>query len=778
MPNTQPKLLQPYLDAGVQLIPLHRWDFFDRIKGKKRDRGKSPRDNNWTKQNYVSTEQVDHMANGGNVGVRLTAEQLVIDVDPRNFPVDDFDDPINSFDQLCEDFRIDRTKFTHVITGSGGSHYYMTKSPNVVVRDTLPGYDGVEFKTLGRQVVAAGSIHPTSQKVYVWDKNSPPLKDTPAAPDTLMLGIKRPKLAAASGGGEYSQDEIAIMLDALDPEDYSKHEDWIELMQACHHASGGDARSEFIEWSTRDPEYNDHALIIGRRWDSMHADVQGSRITYKTLHKHMKDHGQSEAIPRVPPEDDFTTVIGDDDFGTVNADGEKLEVHEKRGPLETMNERYWATTLGGVFRIVKMVKDPVTGIVEPEYMPESSFKGVYQNKKVQMGDKAVPIAEMWLKSGKRRTVEGVIFDPERDHEGYLNLWTGWAVEPLKGNWSLLRELIHNVLCAGDEQLFEYVINWLAHMFQKPGTPAETAICFQGSKGTGKSTLGEVLTHIAGKHGMILASPEQITGRFNGHLRPTIFMFADEAIAPTDRAANSSLKNLITSSLLPFESKGVDIKMAKNHLHILMASNDDWVLPMSLDDERRFVIQRVTDERRGDFDFFTRLHTQLDNGGYEAFLFDMLTRDLGNFHPRRDLPETRAATEQKIRNLTPVQQWWFNILNDGELNDMEPIAEEADWTFDEVVVAQEQVWESFANYCNGLSIRPGANGRGTKTNFNVELKRIIPFLTPKQPKIPSDRIDIKTSSSGQARCWVVPELGSCRKHFDTMIGGEGVEWSKD
>jgi hypothetical protein len=82
--KTDTSELQPYLDAGWQLIPLHRWDAADEYKGKRRERGKTPLHLNWTKRSYRSDEQVAHMESGSNIGVRLTAGQLVIDVDPRN----------------------------------------------------------------------------------------------------------------------------------------------------------------------------------------------------------------------------------------------------------------------------------------------------------------------------------------------------------------------------------------------------------------------------------------------------------------------------------------------------------------------------------------------------------------------------------------------------------------------------------------------------------------------------------------------------------------------
>jgi len=178
--------LKPYLDAGWQLIPLHSHDYFDEHKGKKRERGKSPLHRNWTRKPYKSRDQVRHMRGGSNVGVRLRAGDLVIDVDPRNFtalPDGSTDDPLR---RLCEDCEMDLSGYPTVETGSGGLHVYMKKPADVSVRDSLKDYEGVEFKTLGRQVVSAGSLHPSAKRTYLWDFLSPPLGEVGPAPTRLI----------------------------------------------------------------------------------------------------------------------------------------------------------------------------------------------------------------------------------------------------------------------------------------------------------------------------------------------------------------------------------------------------------------------------------------------------------------------------------------------------------------------------------------------------------------------------------------------------------------
>jgi len=219
--------LAPYIEAGLQLIPLHNYAYEDEFKGKRRKRGKSPVHGNWTKKPYKSKDQLTHMDAGDNVGVRLRSTDLVLDVDPRAFPDGETMETDNPFRRLCKDVKLDVNKYPRVETGSGGLHIYMTKPGDVSTRDSLNDqYPGVEFKSLGRQVVSAGSIHPDTKRLYEWDFLYPELDQfgAPAASKLLVDLIRRPTGSAATGGGEHDQEELAEMLELLDPEDFRDHE--------------------------------------------------------------------------------------------------------------------------------------------------------------------------------------------------------------------------------------------------------------------------------------------------------------------------------------------------------------------------------------------------------------------------------------------------------------------------------------------------------------------------------------------------------------------------
>ena len=128
------------------------------VAAKGRERGKSPRDREWQNRPYLADEVIAYARTGGNVGVRLRREDIVLDLDPRNYPEGrdraEYEDAVaRAFGFRSFAAMIDAAPA--VRTGSGGWHIYLRKPADVEVLDTHPDWKGVEFKSYGRQVVAA-----------------------------------------------------------------------------------------------------------------------------------------------------------------------------------------------------------------------------------------------------------------------------------------------------------------------------------------------------------------------------------------------------------------------------------------------------------------------------------------------------------------------------------------------------------------------------------------------------------------------------------------------
>lgn len=336
--------------------------------------------------------------------------------------------------------------------------------------------------------------------------------------------------------------------------------------------------------------------------------------------------------------------------------------------LMELNEKHAVImNLDGKCRIMsETVNDMGREVID--YQTFDDFRNRYLNRKVTMaaGDKVreIPAGKFWTEHAQRRQYESVSFDPGGNREGYYNLWRGFACDAIPGSCDLFLEHVRENICDGNEDAYQYVLGWMAMAVQKPQDPGHVAIVLQGGRGTGKGEFVKKFGQLFGRHFLQVTDPKHIVGNFNAHLQDCVVLFADEAFSTGNKAHESALKTLITEESLMAEGKGVNVKAASNHLHILMASNEDWVVSAG-SDERRYLVLKVGNGRRQDHAFFRDMDREYRNGGREALLHLLLNMDLTDFSVRT-VPATDAMVKQKTYSLGPVAQWWYDRLMEGEL----------------------------------------------------------------------------------------------------------------
>ncbi len=345
--------------------------------------------------------------------------------------------------------------------------------------------------------------------------------------------------------------------------------------------------------------------------------------------------------------------------------------HAVDAVVDDFNARYMVVNEAGKAVIYQPGYDVVLKRRRFDRLAFRDLQNLYLNDLIKVGldDKDRPIwktaADVWLRHRRRRQfIGGVVFDPSATAPtpDVLNLWEGFAVEPRPGDWSLMREHIRVVICDGDHERFSYLKGWMARMVQRPAEQGEVAVVMKGGEGTGKGTLAKALMHITGHHGLAISNAKHLVGNFNAHLRDTVFLFADEALFAGDRAHVGALKSLITEPYLTVEGKFQNAVQTPNFLHVMMASNEEWVVPAAMD-ARRFFVLEVDESRKGDHAYFAAIWAQMKAGGYEAMLHELLAINLDTFNVRA-VPVTEGLQRQKKLSLPTAEAWWLDCLERG------------------------------------------------------------------------------------------------------------------
>jgi hypothetical protein len=425
----------------------------------------------------------------------------------------------------------------------------------------------------------------------------------------------------------------------------------------------------------QDPEFLDELLYLQDEDASQFEAVLHRLKPFRIKTALMK------ALKERADEQEEEALAAGNDLDADDQPGETWR-RELRELIADMNSDYAVVLIGNKTRIMQELWDG--GRYVKSYIAPYDFHQLFKSKFIQTGIKAgaggllMPVmktySDAWMAHHDCRVYRrGVVFAPGQDvPEGQLNTWEGLSVDMNLPAVSLkeLKWHIENILCDNDPELIEYFYNWSAYTFQHLDKPAGAALVFKGKKGCGKGIIGNFFCSIWGRHSFHATNSRHLTGNFNAHLADCCFLFADEAFFAGDRTHEKVLQTMITEPTIPIERKGVDVDERKNYLKIMMATNDDWVVPAT-EDERRYGVFLVSDAKRGDHAYFNKLAKTCKDPAVQAtFINEMLERDISGFHTGM-IPESIGLQEQRGQSLLPEARWLKDCLYRGSWSDVIP-----------------------------------------------------------------------------------------------------------
>ena len=590
-------------------------------------------------------------------------------------------------------------------------------------------------------------------------------------PDTLHIECPFEHEHSSSGG-------TASMV--MNPH-ANEHEVWSVF---CHHdACKGRHKLEFIQqmledgWFEEDALFDEEFLLI----DDEVVEVDTPPLEFEERRK-LSD-----------PLFDAKLVEG----GWVAGEGDKLRANVRKIEAQmrqSMSEMFSFVILeGGEPRVVLR---PSRGC-KADFWRDTGFSKAFKNRCVAWNPdgkkvKQIDPAQLFLTDPARKTHVGTQFEPDaaRVQRGPYNTWTGIKAEPVAGDWSLLRDHIRNQIIAGngadddeDEKLFNWVMTWLADLFQNPGRKLGSSIALIGDQGTGKSKLWDHVRLAIGCHATKITSRKALVGNFNAHLDAKILVVAEEAFWSGDKEAAGTLKDHISSETITIERKGVDQAEKSNYIRFAFVSNEEWVIPTDDNaDARRFAVFRVNNNRKVSSDkdkeniqFFKDIDVQMANGGLEA-----MTHELMNWDPAengltwdalRSPPKTAALQEQASYGLSGEKGALMSVIEAGVLSGIakDGTAFTYDLSEDEPtpVLREHLVVAIRGKGTHGGAAKATANAVRDllgKDAYKPDSKKNIEFVNPRLAAQGDDGV---TSKKGR---WVeVPALAGLRAKLAQTYG---------
>jgi hypothetical protein len=455
---------------------------------------------------------------------------------------------------------------------------------------------------------------------------------------------------------------------------------------------------------------------------------------------------------------------------------------EARRKAKILDEKHFTVWESGKVRLKTITNLRDTKIIKLDDSDPAEIKKLYGNVWVQHecftqegGTKSTVsnLGEYWLNYYPHREYDQVVFMPGKAApDRCFNAWLGWRLVPKQGDWSIMKNHIYENLCEKDDTNFNFFLDWVAAMLQRPWKVANSAIVMRGEEGVGKGIVASAIGHIMKPHYLPAAKKEQVSGRFNEHLRYTIFLFADEAFFAGDREADGVLKTLITETDMSYEGKGKAIYDSTSCLHIMMSTNNDWAIPAGPQARRYFVLDVPKKEHSEGY--FNEMKQQMEeNGGCEAMMHDLMQRDLSHYNPYK-VPKTKALLNQKILGLhmtNPTYAWLYDKLQNGYF------FSGLDWN---TLIPTEATYRAF---CATVS-RTGVKWKDSEDSFGKSLRRIFPgndLMDKKRKKLGNywknnrQLLDNPETKNTRIYHYAFGSLSSCRAAFEKVVG-QSIMWN--
>lgn len=280
--------------------------------------------------------------------------------------------------------------------------------------------------------------------------------------------------------------------------------------------------------------------------------------------------------------------------------------------------------------------------------------------------------DIYFKNIELFNIKSIIFDPRLElglKDGIYNIYKGFKAKKSNDQIEQIEQIIKPVLyhlrevwCSGCEISFEFLINWLASIVQRPWEKTGVCIVLKSkTQGTGKNIMTDFLRdHLFGAElSGEVSDMDRLMARFNSSNENRLLTVLDEASNVNGDDYNKyadMLKNKITSNTQTIEMKGREPRVVADYNNYIITTNN--VSPIRSEETcRRFFWLEASTKHKGQvLEYFKPLKDALNQTTADAFYTWLLVQKT-KYMP---IPETQFRMSARINGLRPVQRWLLTL----------------------------------------------------------------------------------------------------------------------
>jgi putative DNA primase/helicase len=337
------------------------------------------------------------------------------------------------------------------------------------------------------------------------------------------------------------------------------------------------------------------------------------------------------------------------------AEGEGVEKQPQEKPKKVYGKEHWAAVEDALDNFILIYgEDMVWDCRQRMLMKLSSMRTIISNSDVM---------KFWSGNARKWVLKrNIVFDPTETPSPALtgatatvNLFSGWKMQPKQGNCLQIQTLLAH-LVDGNEDMYLWILRWLAYPLRHRGAKMETSIIMHGDEGSGKNFFFEkVIKAIYGDYGYVIGNA-QLESQFNDWASMKLFMVADEVVTRSElRHMKGKLKYLVSGDTIIVNPKGLPEHSEANHINFVFLSNELQPLALDKTDRRYLVLWTPPALPR---EFYVGVADEIRNGGIEAFYHHLMYEvDMGDFDQHTKPLYNEAKDNLIEKSLTPAERFY-------------------------------------------------------------------------------------------------------------------------
>ncbi len=227
--------------------------------------------------------------------------------------------------------------------------------------------------------------------------------------------------------------------------------------------------------------------------------------------------------------------------------------------------------------------------------------------------------------------------------------------------------VHNVIADGNEEVYTYILTWIASILQTPNYKTGVGLVLLGKQGTGKNVFTNVICKLMTRYAAEnVTSVESIVGKFNTMLENKKLIILNEMQdADANKHLNSqALKTLFTETDVLINQKGITERPAENVANFIFCSNN--MQPVKIErSDRRYMVTVTSDKHANDKKHFKSLTSSFTPEFYENLFTYFMLRNTTGFDTQK-IPDTESRRNIQLASASNcelfIREYYADIVN--------------------------------------------------------------------------------------------------------------------